>query len=93
MRKVLRSLSLLMPTFRKHYSLHQSEKQPDELYQYRINNGSRHGDFLALFSLLLLFFFLSNSNFTKERRIYEHIWTYFVYNYIYLYMFIYILIC
>jgi len=21
------------------------------------------------------------SNFTKERRIYEHVWTYFVYNY------------
>jgi len=35
------------------------------------------------------FFFFSNSNFTKKKRICEHIWTYFVYNHIRLYMFIY----
>jgi len=38
------------------------------------------------------YFFVSNSNFTKERRIYEHIWTYFVYNYIYLCVYIYLYI-
>jgi len=26
--------------------------------------------------LLIIIFLVSNSNFTKERRIYEHIWTY-----------------
>jgi len=48
--------------------------------------------------LLIIFFLVSNSNFTKE-RIYEHIWTYFIYiiyiyiyNYIRLNMFIYIYI-
>jgi len=34
----------------------------------------------------------SNSNFTKERRIYKHIWTYFVYNYVCSCTFIYIFI-
>jgi len=29
-------------------------------------------------------------NLTKERRIYKHVWTYFVYNYICLYIFIHI---
>jgi len=39
--------------------------------------------------MFFIIFFVSNSNFTKKRRIYEHIWTYFVYNYICLYIFIY----
>jgi len=48
------------------------------------------------FNYFLCFFiiicFVSNNNFTKERRIYEHLWTYFLYNYIRLYMFTYIYI-
>jgi len=39
-----------------------------------------------------MIFLVSNTNFIKRRRIYEHIWTYFVYNYIFLYTFIYIYI-
>jgi len=33
-----------------------------------------------VFTLLLLFLTL-NSNFTKERKMYKHVWTYFIYNY------------
>jgi len=40
-----------------------------------------------LYFLIIIIFFVSNSNFTKERRIiYKHIWTYSVYIYIYFYM-------
>jgi len=39
---------------------------------------------------IIIIIFVSNSNFTKERRIYEHICTYFVYNYICLYIYLYI---
>jgi len=50
--------------------------------------------FLIFFFLIIIiiFFLVSNSNFTKERRIDEHIWTHFVHKYIYLYIFIYVYI-
>jgi len=33
---------------------------------------------------------MPNSNFTKERRMHEHLWTYFVYIIIYVYIYLYI---
>jgi len=49
---------------------------------------------LSIFSHYYYFFScIKQCNFTKERKIYEHIWTYFVYNYIRLYIFIYLYIC
>jgi len=44
---------------------------------------------IFLYFLIISIFFVPNSNFTKERRIYEHIPTYLVYNYICLYIFLY----
>jgi len=43
------------------------------------------------FPIIINIFLVSSSNFTKK-RIYEHIWIYFIYKYICLYMFIYIYI-
>ena len=46
------------------------------LFFYKINNEN----YFLCFYITIIFITLK-SNFTKERRMYEYVWTYFIYNY------------
>jgi len=39
-------------------------------------------NYFLCFHITIIISITLNSNFTKERKMYEHVWTYFIYNYI-----------
>jgi len=53
-----------------------------EMFFSEINNAKIISNYFLCFHITIIVSITLKSNFTKEKRIYGHIWTYFIYNYI-----------